>query len=655
MKRIFYISLLFSFFSEIPGSKAQFKPIAYNNAGSNYSQDFDSLPVSGAFALQGRGPHHFQGIPFSPPRLNGWFFLQYAGTGSQANFNIGSGTSTTHGVISTGTTNQNDRSLGSLSTSGGSYALGVVFINSTSLVLNTIDVGATIEQWRKGGSGKKNNWLLKIKIGTWQGIDTTGCIFYPSGNFSSLHSSTGSTVLNGNLVENQQKLSFRLDGLVWKPDEQLMLCWYDPDEAGNDDVCSLDGFTMKAVRQLRLPWIDSLKLDSIGPFSVTLQSRVNPQGSNTQVEWEYDTIPGFDYPLPMKSLPNEIIDRADTTPVIGTMNDLIPGKKYFTRLVASNEAGSVMSNALNFVTPDIPPDIKIIQCSIISKSQAMITCVLDNKNSSPIKNAGLQWSLNQDFKNINLVLAESLYTDTVRLLISPFPHSSKIYVRGVLQQNGKQIVGKMEIFTMPIIVNQFLLKSASNSADSVIFFELRLSAIPQNLTTSNFTLMSEGVTGARISALQYSGNAILIAVHTGNGDGRIGLQLSSAPINSPIFGLPLIAAGTTFIDKSAPVIKNISFPNRSYKVGDTVEIETLIERDTGWVQLVLGTWAGIPFSQWRKKNDSTYISPLILSKGNVEIGALEQVSIRLILSDKLGNRTDWEEIKVDQQEIKEKN
>ncbi|MFM7358639.1 MAG: hypothetical protein ACKO1T_08670 [Sediminibacterium sp.] len=648
MKRIFYIFLLFSFFSEIPGSKAQFKPIAYNNAGSNYAQDFDSLPVSGTFALQGRGPHHFQSIPFSPPRLNGWFFLQYAGTGSQANFYIGSGTSTTHGVISTGTTNQNDRSLGSLSTSGGSYALGVIFINSTSLVLNTIDVGATIEQWRKGGSGKKNNWLLKIKTGTWQGIDTSGSIFYPSGNFSSLHSSTGATILNGNLVENQQKLSFRLDGLVWKPGEQLMLCWYDPDEAGNDDVCSLDGFTMKAVRQLRLPWIDSLKLESISPFSVTLQSRVNPQGSNTQVEWEYDTIPGFDYPLPMKSLPSEINDRADTTPVTGMMNDLIPGKKYFTRLVASNEAGSVMSNALNFVTPDIPPDIKIIQCSVISKSQAMITCVIDNKNSSPIKNTGLQWSLDHDFKNINWVHAESFYTDTVRLLISPFPPSSKIYVRGVLQQNGKQIVGKLEIFNMPIIVNQFLLKSATNSADSVIFFELSLSAIPQNLTPSNFTLISEGVTGARISALQYSGNAILIAVHTGNGDGRIGLQLSSPPINSTIFGLPLIAAGTTFIDKSPPVIKNISFPNRSYKIGDTVEIETLIERDTGWVQLIFGTWAGIPFSQWRKKNDSTYVSPLILSKGNVEIGALEEVSIRLMLSDKLGNRTDWEEIKIEQ-------
>lgn len=648
MNRFFLSFFLFSFFYEMPRLKAQFKPIAYTNAGSSYAQDFDSLPVTGTFSLQGRGPHHFQGMPFSPPRLNGWFFLQYAGTGSQANFYLGSGTSATHGVISTGITNQNDRSIGSLSTSGGSYALGVIFINSTSTVLNSIDVGATIEQWRKGGSGKKNNWLLKIKTGTWQGIDTTETIFFPSGNFSSVHSSTGSTSLNGNLVENQQKLSVRLDGLVWKPGEQLLLCWFDPDEAGNDDVCSLDGFTLKAVRQLRLPWIDFLRLDSITPFSAIIQSRVNPQASTTQIEWEFDTIPSFDFPRSMKSLPSEIIDRADTTPVNGWMNDLIPGKKYFVRLVASNEAGSVFSNVLDFITPHIPPDIKVIQCSVLTKNQAEITCVIDKKNSSPPETAGLQWSLDPDFKNANSVLAGSSLADTIRLIISPFPPSSKIYVRGVLQKNGQQILGKTEVFNLPIIVNHFLLKSAPNSSDSILYFELSLSNIPQNINSSDFSLISEGVIGAKIVALQQSGNALRIAVHSGKGDGKISLQLSSSPVNSTIFGLPLLASGTAWMDKTAPAIRNIYYPNRTCKVGDTIEIKTIIERDTGWVQLIQGTWAGIPISQWKKMDDTTYVSHLILPKGSIEIEALEPVFVRLMLSDNMGNKSDWKELKIEQ-------
>jgi hypothetical protein len=293
---------------------------------ATYTQTFDSLPASGNFALSGKGPHDFTTPPLQASRIPGWFFLQTAGSSPQASFYIGSGTTASHGVVSAGIGSQTERSLGSLATSGGSYAFGLILVNLTGSTLNSISVSAIVEQWRKGGSGRRNNWLLKVKTGRWQGIDTLGWVTYPAGNFSSRHFTSGATSLNGNLAENQQPISFELDHLYWKPNEQLLLCWFDPDEAGNDDICALDMFQLSANWQPKLAVIDSILIDSISPQNANLSAKVYPGGSKTAIEWEWDTIPSFDFPLSAGAVPNEVNSWTESIISRGQLTGLQPEK-----------------------------------------------------------------------------------------------------------------------------------------------------------------------------------------------------------------------------------------------------------------------------------------------------------------------------------------
>lgn len=630
-------------------AKAQFKAQNYGAPGTSYYQNFDSLPTVGTFSLQGRDPHHFQSSPFLPPRLAGWFFMQQAGTGSQANFYAGSGTSTSHGTISTGQTNHTDRSLGSLSTSTASYAFGIVFINKTDQNLNTIDITATIEQWRKGGSGQKNNWVFKLKTGIWQGIDTTGCSPFPAGNFSSVHFTAGSASLNGNILENQQRISIHLEGLTWKPNEQLLICWFDPDDPGNDDLCSLDDFSFKAERQISRPWIDSLRPDSIQPGSFLIRSRINPNGSKTQLQWEYDTLPTFTTKVPVVASPVFIPEGTDIAPVSGHFPGLSAGKKYFIRLLAHNEAGPTTSETIIVHTSSLPAEINIVNHSIVNREQVSFTGVIAKKNIYSIQSLHFQWSRLPDFSSFSSIPFPIPDSDTFPFLISGIPPGTNIFMRGILQQNGILSTSKIYAFQTPVYVDQFKLISPRLSTDSVIHFELILTNELTAIATNQFSLITQGVQGAKIQSIQKLGNKTTVSVHSGFGDGCIALEYSTPPDNGTfVKGLPVKAAGTACIDRSPPVIKKIGYPNNPYKSGDTVTIETHIFPDTGKVHLVQGSWAGIPLNQWSRLNDSTYLSTLIIPTGNIEIPPMDPVVCRMTLADELGNRTSELEHKVEQ-------
>ena len=649
MKKL--IALLLIIFSTpllIP-VKAQFRPINYVTPASVYFQNFDSLPSSGIFSLQGKGPHHFSTSPFSPPRQSGWFFLQYAGSSGQANFYISSGSAATHGMISTGITNQNDRSLGSLSTSGGSYAFGLILVNQTLVTLNTLDVKAQVKQWRRGGSGRKNLWLMRMKTGVWEGIDTSGSRSFPLGNFSSIHSGSGTTALNGNLTENQQALSFQIENITWKPGEQMMIWWIDPDEPGNDDVCSIDDFSFKAERWLKVPWIDKAIADSISPIDARLSCRVNPGGSITRTEWEYDTSARFEFPLTVSGTPNEISVASDSVAVKGHLTQLLPGKKYVARLVATNEAGSVFGEPISFTTPEVLPDIFILSHRITAKDEAEITLTIQNREKPYPENIGLQWSLFPDFRNSKNISAPKPGKDTFQLKVSELPAYTKIYVRGYLMQNTNLSTGKTYTFQTPIHINRFLLKSAAISADSLAYFELELSNQVPELNTSHFSIITKDVTDAVVSSLQKTGNLIHIAISTGKGDGTISLQFNSVNNDLPtIYGTPVIASGTVIIDKTAPVIKKISFSDKPYKVGDTVNLFTEIVPDTGQIDLVQASWAGLKISNWKRLNDSIFVSTLVIPPGNIEINPLSPVIIQIRLKDRLGNSTETIEYMVRQ-------
>src|SRR6185436_735653 len=148
-----------TFFATTPGSSnlvvilPPLSYIPYNEVGSVYLQNFDTLPNPGAVSVNSANPVTINSITYSLTNpfgfaspvvpsgnvgglgissLAGWY-----GSGSlSSKFGATSGDQTTGGVLSFGLPNNSNRSLGLLATSStGSTAFGAKFVNGTGRIL----------------------------------------------------------------------------------------------------------------------------------------------------------------------------------------------------------------------------------------------------------------------------------------------------------------------------------------------------------------------------------------------------------------------------------------------------------------------------------------------------------------------------------------
>lgn len=236
-------------------------PLSYAQAGIKLEQQFNTLPSSGTFILSGKGPHVLSVSPLGFSALAGWELIHRSGTGANAIFSVGSGSSTAAGVYSVGSSGSPDRALGTLSAGTGVYSIGLIITNETGKTLHSISGSFTAEQWRKGGSGNVNTWTGKIATGRFTQLNPPQLMLAPSLNFSSINTSTGGGSLNGNSPENQRIIPFAIAGIEWKPGEQLIIQWDDIDENGSDDLMAIDDFHIRAdtvVQANNEVYIDSL-------------------------------------------------------------------------------------------------------------------------------------------------------------------------------------------------------------------------------------------------------------------------------------------------------------------------------------------------------------------------------------------------------------
>jgi len=227
--------------------------ISYTQQNLSINQNFDGLPSTGSFSLLGKGPHLLQSSPIAFANSIGWQFLQISGSGTNANFFVGTGSSTGSGIYSYGLSNNSERALGSLASSTGIYAMGIILTNNTGTALNTATISFTAEQWRKGGSGNKNTWRFRYKTGSFTDINQSSLIDEAQLNFNSLQTSTGVATLNGNLPENQLTVNFTLENIQWNNGEQILLRWDDVDETGSDDAMAIDQFSFSAKYKVPNP------------------------------------------------------------------------------------------------------------------------------------------------------------------------------------------------------------------------------------------------------------------------------------------------------------------------------------------------------------------------------------------------------------------
>lgn len=97
------------------------------------------------------------------------------------------------------------------------------------------------------------------------------------------------------------------------------------------------------------------------------------------------------------------------------------------------------------------------------------------------------------------------------------------------------------------------------------------------LSTSNFTLITTGLSNASIASVSGIGNEYLINVYTGVGEGKMVLGISNNNNLIPgLSGLPFFSIDTQLIDKVKPLQIGFSSPNDSLlKTGDTLQLKLL--------------------------------------------------------------------------------
>src|SRR5262249_7220218 len=129
---------------------------------STYSQNFNTLPASGAssaFPLVGKGPFGLDATPLGASGAAGWGMGEFSGTGGTANFEAADGNANNNRLVSYGTTGSTDRAIGTFAGSSLIGAFGVVFVNNSGSVINSVDVAYTGEQWSYGNSSPDANAL----------------------------------------------------------------------------------------------------------------------------------------------------------------------------------------------------------------------------------------------------------------------------------------------------------------------------------------------------------------------------------------------------------------------------------------------------------------------------------------------------------------
>ena len=221
---------------------------SYTTSGSIYTQNFDTLPMTGSFPLTGIGPISTDASPISAAGTEGWQFVKYTGSGATALFSPNNGSSSSGSTYSYGTADSSDRALGTLASGSGSYRLGMVLQNNTGETLTSFTLSYLGEQWRWGGSSNINTLVFDYSIGTGSSIDSAGAFTANSNlDFASPVSSGTSGPLDGNLAENQRSISSTVGGLAWAPGEYLILRWTDTNDAGSDDGLALDNLSFNAA------------------------------------------------------------------------------------------------------------------------------------------------------------------------------------------------------------------------------------------------------------------------------------------------------------------------------------------------------------------------------------------------------------------------
>ncbi|MES2374439.1 MAG: T9SS type A sorting domain-containing protein [Bacteroidota bacterium] len=613
-------------------------PAAYTVPGNLYNQNFDGLPNSGTFALTGKGPFNLANNPISGAGLTGWQLLMSAGTNANAGFAMGTGSSTGNGVYSLGAAGSVERALGSLSSSTGIYAFGMVFINQTGGILNSFTLSFTAEQWRKGGSGNKNTWAFHYKTGPISHIDQTGLQDEPNLNFSSINTTTTAASLNGNLPENRQTISYTVNGITWKPGEQLLLRWDDADETGSDDMVAIDNLSFSATLVSGPPIILSSAVTNIGTTTANWNGSVNDNYALTAILLEYDTSGSFSSPQVIHPSPDTLQSGSGNTNMSVTLTGLSSGTTYYLRVKGSNTKGAATGSIHNFATQIALPTVTTKIVSAVSTSTAVLGGGITDSAGGSILEKGIVWSLSGIPSLSNNKIAMGNGIGSFSAPVTGLPQGTTIYARAYAINIGGVAYGDTIRFATHTTILSLNTTATGSTNAITVTFSFKTAQNISGLTTANFAVVSTGITDASVTAIAGASNSFTVTVHTGTGNGTLGLNfINDAGLSLPVNNKPFPSAGYYTIDKTAPQINAINIPDKTMKVGDTIPVVIMVKPDADNYKMNTGNINGFTITEFNKKNDSAYQCSFIILNGGNDVASLADIPASISLADQAGN------------------
>lgn len=638
MRGKFWIGILLSGMGLSAGyAQTGFTPVMYTTAGVTYSQHFDGLPATGSFSLTGKGPLALSASPINAVNLSGWQLWMTAGSNTNAAFATGTGSATGNGVYSLGNSGTTERALGSLSSSAGIYALGLILTNQTGSLLNSFTIRFTAEQWRKGGSTNPNTWTFRYKTGIISQLNEDSLQEESRLNFSSVNTSSAGTSLNGNLSVNQQLISFTIKGVSWKNGEQLLLRWDDADETGSDDIMAIDDFRFSASLISSKPQVSNAQADSVTAGSALLSAMIKDNEATTAVTVKYDTLPSLFTAVIVHPYPDSITAGSGNKLTRIKLTGLLSGKSYYYRFIGTNANGSDSAAIQSFTTAISLPTVSTAIPTGVNTQTAELGGTITSQGGASVTERGIVWKSGgiPDLSDNRIPLGNGLgnFTGT----IDGLPQGSAIYVRAYAINSAGITYGNSKMFQTKNTVRSLNRTGIQNTYAAAVTFQLQVAVPATGISMTHFSVTGNGITDASVTSVVGNSTLFTVTVATGTGEGRLSIAFTNDNgLSTPFSNTPFAATDFYEIDKTAPAIKQVSIPDSSRKIGDTIPLTIRVERDTTLLTLT-GHVSGMSLKGFTRRNDSLYTAYFMVTPHTKDIEVADSIPVIISVTDPTGN------------------
>lgn len=378
--------------------------VSYTNAGQNYVQNFNSLPIPGLSSAEGANPLHITyvmtniagmltngnpasinnlaaelqystdnaldfGYPILPSggigglglsnSMGGWYgwaqsalvFAATKGDQSQGAVVDNGGNYYADGTPLTGVTN---RALGMIATvKSGFVSFGAAFVNKSTNTYSKINLSYTGELWRNNPAAQPLIFGYFVDAagtnstfqpGQWD--STNGITYIPSMDVS--FPTSGSTLIfDGTQASNQISLAVSAMTITnWPPGATLWFTWQ-AQTLGSAQNLAIDNLGFSVIAS---PAAVSQSASSITPTGATQNGTVSPGGLTSSYYFEYGPTIAYG----SFTVTNTVAAGGSPVAVSGLRTGLLPNTTYHYRLVASNSEGTSIGSDVSFTTLPVP-------------------------------------------------------------------------------------------------------------------------------------------------------------------------------------------------------------------------------------------------------------------------------------------------------------